>query len=174
MKVLIIGATGATGKDLVDTLLSDENFEIVEIFVRKPTGIQHDKLNEHIVNFNKPADWKNLVTGNVAFSCMGTTLKDAGNKENQRKVDYDYQYNFAEAAKQNGVPHFILVSAYGANEKSPVFYTKMKGELEEAIKKLNFDALTIFQPGILDRKDSKRTTEKLSVQAIKVVSLFRF
>ncbi|MDH5033116.1 MULTISPECIES: NAD(P)H-binding protein [Chryseobacterium] len=167
MKALVIGATGATGKDLVNQLLNDKEFDEVDIFVRKPVDIQNDKLKVHVVNFEKPEEWKEMVKGDVAFSCLGTTLKDAGSKEAQKKVDFDYQYEFAKAAKENEVEDYILVSAYGANPQSKIFYSKMKGELEEAVKQLHFNKITIFKPGMLERKDSERTGEVLGSRIIK-------
>lgn len=167
MKALVIGATGATGKDLVSQLLNDKDFEEIDVFVRKPIDIQNDKLKVHVVNFENPDEWKNMVKGDVAFSCLGTTLKTAGSKEAQRKVDYDYQYEFAKAAKENNVDDYILVSAYGANPKSKIFYSKMKGELEEAVKQLHFNKITIFKPGMLERKDSDRAGEVLGSRIIK-------
>lgn len=167
MKALVIGATGATGKDLVQQLLNDKDFEEVNIFVRKPLNFQNDKLKVHIVDFEKPEEWKGFVKGDVAFSCLGTTLKDAGSKEAQKKVDFDYQYQFAKAAKENNVDDYVLVSAYGANPQSKIFYSKMKGELEEAVKQLHFNKITIFKPGMLERKDSERTGEVLGSRIIK-------
>ncbi len=167
MRALVIGATGATGKDLVTQLLNDKDFEEVNVFVRKPLTIQNEKLKVHVVDFEKPELWKNSVIGDVAFSCMGTTLKDAGSKEAQRKVDYDYQYEFAKAARENNVDDYILVSAYGANPQSKIFYSKMKGELEEAVKQLHFNKITIFKPGMLERKDSARNGEVLGSRIIK-------
>jgi len=167
MKALIIGATGATGKDLVNQLLDDKDFEEVNIFVRKPIEIQNDKLKVHVVDFEKPEQWKDEVKGDVAFSCLGTTLKAAGSKEAQRKVDFDYQYEFAKAAKENSVDDYILVSSYGANPKSKIFYSRMKGELEEAVKQLHFGKITIFKPGMLERKDSDRPGEVLGSRIIK-------
>ncbi|MDO5615240.1 MAG: NAD(P)H-binding protein [Cruoricaptor ignavus] len=167
MKALVIGATGATGKDLVRKLLNDNDFEEVNIFVRRPLDIENDKLKTHIINFDEPEKWKNLVKGDVAFSCLGTTLKAAGSKEAQRKIDFDYQYNFAKAAKDNDVPDYILVSSYGANPKSKIFYSRMKGELEESVKALHFDKITLFQPGMLERKNSDRGGEVLGGKIIK-------
>ena len=167
MKALIIGATGATGKDLVNQLLDDKDFEEVNIFVRKPIEIQNDKLKVHLVDFEKPEQWKDEVKGDVAFSCLGTTLKAAGSKGAQRKVDFDYQYEFAKAAKENSVDDYILVSSYGANPKSKIFYSRMKGELEEAVKQLHFGKITIFKPGMLERKDSDRPGEVLGSRIIK-------
>ncbi|MGZ5262689.1 MAG: NAD(P)H-binding protein [Kaistella sp.] len=172
MKALVIGATGATGKDLVAQLLKDSDYDEVNVFVRKPLTINDTKLKTHIVNFDQPEDWKDLVKGDVAFSCLGTTLKAAGSKEAQRKVDYVYQYNFAKAAKENEVEDFVLVSSYGANPKSKLFYSRMKGELEQSIKALHFNKLMIFQPGMLERKDSERTGEVLGGKIIKFANKF--
>jgi len=167
MKALVIGATGATGKDLIKQLLDDKDFEEVDIFVRKPLNLENEKLKTHIVDFEKPEEWKDFVKGDVAFSCLGTTLKAAGSKEAQKKVDFNYQYEFAKAAKENNVDDYVLVSAYGANPKSKIFYSKMKGELEEAVKQLHFNKITIFKPGMLERKDSERTGEVLGSRIIK-------
>ncbi|WP_332024376.1 NAD(P)H-binding protein [Kaistella sp.] len=172
MKALVIGATGATGKDLVSQLLTDKGYDEVNVFVRRPLAVENPKLKTHIVNFDKPDEWKDLVKGDVAFSCLGTTLKTAGSKEAQRKVDYDYQYNFAKAAKENEVEDYILVSSYGAHPKSKLFYSRMKGELEQSIKDLHFNKLTIFQPGMLERKDSERTGEVLGGKIIKFANKF--
>ncbi len=167
MKALIIGATGATGKDLVKLLLNDPDYSEVSVFVRKPLHINNSKLTVHMVDFDAPEKWQNLVQGDVAFSCLGTTLKAAGSKDAQWKVDFDYQYNFAKAARENGVEDFVLVSAYGANPQSKIFYSRMKGELEDKIKALEFPKLTFFQPGMLERKDSDRTGEVLGAKVLK-------
>lgn len=172
MKALVIGATGATGKDLVKQLLNDPDYEEVNVFVRKPLETENPKLKNHLVDFEKPEEWRHLVQGDVAFSCLGTTLKNAGSKEAQRKVDYDYQYNFAKTAKENGVEDYILVSSYGASPKSKIFYSKMKGDLEESVKNLHFNKITIFQPGMLERKDTERTGEVLGGKIIKFANKF--
>ena len=166
MKALIIGATGATGKDLLAKLLEDEAFSEIHSFVRKPMSISHPKLHAHVVDFDTPEAWSDLLHGDVAFSCLGTTLAVAGTKEAQWRVDYDYQYAFAEHCKNNGVSTFVLVSAAGAKAQSKLFYNRMKGALEEAVKKLNFPRLLIFQPSILIRSNSDRGAENFSVKAI--------
>lgn len=166
MKALIIGATGATGKDLLAKLLEDEAYTEIHSFVRKPMSISHPKLHAHVVDFDTPEAWSDLLHGDVAFSCLGTTLAVAGTKEAQWRVDYDYQYAFAEHCKNNGVSTFVLVSAAGAKAQSKLFYNRMKGALEEAVKKLNFPRLLIFQPSILIRSNSDRGAENFSVKAI--------
>ena len=166
MKALIIGATGATGKDLVIQLLADDTYSQVHCFVRKPLTLTHPKLHTHVVDFETPEVWADLLRGDVAFSCLGTTLAAAGSKEAQWRVDYDYQYNFAKLCHNNGVPTFVLVSAAGAKAQSKLFYNRMKGQLEDAIKALGFARLLIFQPSVLVRKGSDRKGEQFGLKMI--------
>ena len=168
MKALIIGATGATGKDLVTQLLADDTYNEVHCFVRKPLALTHPKLHAHVVNFETPEAWADLLHGDVAFSCLGTTLAVAGTKEAQWRVDYDYQYAFAEQCKANGVPTFVLVSAAGATAQSKLFYNRMKGQLEDAVKALGFASLLIFQPSVLIRSNSDRGAENFIIKVMGV------
>ena len=170
MKALIIGATGATGKDLLSQLLADDTYAEVHCFVRKPLALTHPKLHAHVVDFETPEAWADLVRGDVAFSCLGTTLAVAGSKEAQWRVDYDYQYAFAQQCKANGVPTFVLISAAGAKAQSKLFYNRMKGQLEDAIKALGFSCLLIFQPSVLIRSNSDRSGENFTVKAFKFLN----
>ena len=172
MKALVIGATGATGKDLVNQLCQDSDFDEIDIFVRRRSDFHHEKVKAHLVDFDHPEEWKHLVKGDVAFSCLGTTLKSAGSKENQKVIDYDYQFNFAKAAKENNVQDYILVSAYGASPDSKIFYSRIKGELEEAVKNLKFEKTTIFKPGMLERKNTDRNGEVFGLKIIKFLNKF--
>lgn len=167
MKAIIIGGTGATGKELVAQLLEDQRFEAVTVLVRRPYFEAHPKLTEIIVDFEKLNDYQHKITGDVAFSTLGTTLKDAGSKDAQWRVDHDYQLEFAKIAKANGVESFVLLSAFGADVNSSFFYNKMKGTLEENMQKLNFSQLTVLHPGGIDRSDSTRTGEKVMMKALK-------
>lgn len=159
LKAVIIGATGATGIELVKELIDSDAYQSVTVFVRKNYTLSHPKLKVYQVNFEKPEDWASLVVGDVAFSAMGTTLKAAGSKEEQWKVDYDYQFHFAKTARNNEIPAFVLVSAIGADAKSSIFYSRMKGALEVAVGKLDFKKLLIFQPGLLIRPQTDRKAE---------------
>ena len=84
------------------------------------------------------------MTGDVLFSALGTTKKDAGSKDSQYKVDFTYQFNVAKIAAKNRVKHLVLVSSVGANSKSLFFYPKIKGQLEDEVKKLAFDKIHMF------------------------------
>jgi uncharacterized protein YbjT (DUF2867 family) len=176
MHALIIGATGATGRDLLEQLLADPEFNKVDIFVRKETGVKHEKLQSHIIDFNEPSQWRHLVKGDVLFSCLGTTLKIAGSKEAQWKIDHDYQYQFAQAARANNVPQLVLISADMASPDSRLFYSRMKGQLEEEVKALNFERLDIFNPPLLIRKNTDRggeRTAKIILGIFNSLGLFR-
>lgn len=173
---LVIGATGATGKDLVAQLLEDPAFVNVHVFVRREVDLHNDKLHVHIVDFDKMDEWKDQLQGNVLFSALGTTIKKAGSQQAQWKIDYTYQYEVAKAAKENGVEIMTLVSSAWATADSKVFYTRMKGQLEEDVKKLGFRSLAIMRPPSLIRKDTDRFGERISVsllQALNKIGLLR-
>lgn len=91
MKAIVIGATGATGREIVNLLLKDSNFSNVSCFVRTPPNIKHEKLTIHKINFSKISEYKNLIAADVIFSALGTTVKNAGSKKQQYLVDYTYQ-----------------------------------------------------------------------------------
>ena len=170
MRALVIGATGAVGKDLVKLLLEDAAFGSVTLFVRRPVEETHPKLTVHIVDFDRPGEWSGLLQGDVLFSCLGTTLKAAGSQDAQWKVDYTYQYNTAKAARENGVRTYVLVSAINASPDSKFFYNRMKGELEVAVKQLGFPGCIILQPPSLIRKGSDRFGERAGVAVLKFLN----
>lgn len=162
---IIIGATGLVGNHLLLRLLNDVQFDKVKIFVRRPTGMQHPKLEENVIDFDKKKTYKKLVTGDVLFSCLGTTKRQAKTKAQQYKVDFTYQYEFAKMASRNKVPSYVLVSSSSAKKNSKIFYLRMKGELEEAVKELNFSHIHIVQPSILQgKRDKVRIGEKLAAK----------
>jgi len=176
MKAIVIGGSGATGRELVNQLLEDGRFDGVTALVRRPYFEDHPKLRELLIDFENLDEHQDEIRGEIAFSCLGTTLKDAGSKEAQWRVDHDYQLEFASRAKANGVEHFVLMSAMGANPKSSIFYNKMKGTLEQNLLKLNFDRLIILHPGGIERPGSTRKGERAMIKALKAfnaIGLFK-
>ena len=167
MKALVIGATGATGRELVQLLLKDNDISQVSIFVRTAPNIKHKKLKINVIDFKDLEKSKDIIKGDILFSALGTTKKDAGGKDQQHEIDYIYQYEFAKIAAENGVANYSLVSSVGANSKSSFFYPKIKGALEEAVKKLNFKKIDIFQPPMLIRQpDLMREGEKSGIKIL--------
>ncbi len=159
---LMIGGTGLVGSQLLSQLLNDARFDKVISFGRRGTGQAHPKLDEQIVDFDAPESWSSLVKGDVAFSSLGTTRKQAGSPAAQKRVDYDYQLAFARAAASNGVGTYVLVSSSSANPGSRIFYTRLKGELDRDVQKLGFQRVRIMRPSLLrgDRQQP-RGGEKL-------------
>lgn len=163
MKAIVIGATGLVGRSIITQLLLKNEISAVKIFARRSSGIQHPKLYEHIVDFEKVNDWTSEVTGDVLFSALGTTLKTVGTKDAQYRIDHDYQLMVAIAAATNGVSNYVLISSVNSSSKSPFFYLKMKGELEDKIRTLQFKSVSILRPGPLKgTREKPRLMEEVS------------
>ena len=169
-KALVIGATGATGRALVAALLQNPGFSSVETFVRRKSGLSHEKLAEHVIDFADEKAWSHLVAGDVLFSALGTTLKAAGGKAAQWAVDYTAQLAFARAARANGVPAYVLISSLGANPDSGSFYFSMKGKLDREVSALGFERTVILRPPSLIRDDLQRGSEKLTLGVLRILS----
>lgn len=167
----VIGATGLVGREFVEFLLNDSSsrpvVSKVTVFTRRPLEIRSPILINHIVDFDKlnhPSEgWRSKLDGDVLFSAMGTTLKQAKTKEEQYKVDYHHQMEVARAFKANGGKTLVLISAAGADPRSPFFYVRMKGELERDVQKLDFERLRILRPALLQgHRENSRMGETVS------------
>lgn len=153
---VLLGATGLVGSHILDALLADPLWTRVTCIGRRTTGRKHRKLVEHVVDLFEPTEWAHLVQGDVAFSALGTTRSTAGSKQAQWEVDHDYQLYFAQAARKNRIPTFVLISSAGANTHSPLFYPRMKGQLEGEIAALHFPRARILRPSLLDGERSEK------------------
>lgn len=161
---LLFGASGLVGGFCLKHLLESPIYDKVITFGRKEVDIHHEKLTQHLIEFDNLQEYQKLIQGDDLFCCLGTTLKKAGSKEAFRKVDFHYPLQIAELAAWNKVGQFILVSAVGADPYSLFFYNEVKGELEEAIKDLSFWGIHIMQPAMLlgERRES-RPLERLGM-----------
>jgi uncharacterized protein YbjT (DUF2867 family) len=163
-QAVIFGATGLVGAALMKQLLSSERYSKVLSFVRRGTGVTHPRLIEYITDFDQPESFKKEIKGDDIFLCVGTTIAKAGTKDNFFKVDHGYNFNAAEIAKQNGIQNCLLVSAIGADAKSGIFYSMVKGKLEEDIAELGFHSLHIFRPSLLlGKRNELRIGERIAV-----------
>jgi uncharacterized protein YbjT (DUF2867 family) len=168
VKTIVIGATGLVGAEIVRRLLADERFASVTVLGRRPGGVAHRKLQEHVVDFDAPASFRALVRGDVLFSALGTTLRAAGSQEAQRRVDHGYQLAVAAAARANGVGTYVLVSSAGASPRARIFYSRMKGELERDVEALRFPRTRILRPGLLDgERREPRTGERWALRILR-------
>ena len=163
-KALVIGATGLVGSNLVRLLIEDPVFGEINVFGRRSLGIEDVKLKEHIVDFDQPDSWKSQLKGDVLFSSLGTTIKKAGSKNKQYKVDYTYQHEAAQAANENKVETCVLVSSLGANPSSRIFYSRIKGELDEAVQQMGFNSVFILRPSaLIGERSEKRAGESVMI-----------
>ncbi|WP_237057072.1 NAD-dependent epimerase/dehydratase family protein [Microbulbifer sediminum] len=162
-RAIVIGATGLVGSALVDRLARSESIQSVITITRRPAPHPSDKVDNRVVDFEQLAAHPTLFQGDMLFSCLGTTRRQAGSLQAQRRVDLDYQFQAAELAAANGVRHYLLVSSSGANAESRSGYLKMKGELERRVQRLAFPRVSIFQPSLLlGSRDHLRMGEQLA------------
>ena len=170
---VIIGATGVVGREILNEILSGEHYDRIYILGRSSISKLPDnsRLEKIIIDFENINFDTNILENADVFASLGTTIKIAGSKENQKKIDVDYTVNFAKLC-EGRIRSFNVVSAIGANSKSKNFYNSLKGELEDALKELNLGVLRIFQPSLLiSKRADGRFLEELF---IKISPLFKF
>ena len=158
---LLLGGSGLTGGHCLDYLLNDGHYEQVVALVRRPLPIEHPKLNQIQVDFNRLNDSLAGIQANDVFCCLGTTIKKAGSQKAFYEVDFTYPAEIAKLSLANGAEKFMLISAIGANSKSSVFYNRVKGKVEEEIDRYGFKGFYIFRPSLLlGKRQERRSTEK--------------
>lgn len=160
---IVAGATGLVGGHLVDQLLKNDLYEKVFLFTRKPLEIQHAKIQQFIVDFERLKPSELPQRADDVYCALGTTIKKAGSQAAFYKVDHDYVVNMAGYAASIGAVRFLVVSAMGANAKSRIFYNRVKGEMEFAISRLLIKEKHIFRPSlILGKRNEFRFGEYLA------------
>ena len=168
---LIIGSTGLIGSQLLQILLESDYYSTVITFVKRDTGIQHSKLKQYIIDFDKPESYKDLVNGDDFFCTIGTTINKAGSKEAFRKVDFEYPQQFAKIAVKNKINQFLIISSLGATISSSNFYLKTKGEIESFLKASTLEKVSILRPSLLlGNRTEFRFGEKVGAYFIKTFS----
>eukprot|EP01063_Lacrimia_lanifica_P031815 TRINITY_DN5321_c0_g1_i1.p1 TRINITY_DN5321_c0_g1~~TRINITY_DN5321_c0_g1_i1.p1 ORF type:complete len:238 (+),score=59.67 TRINITY_DN5321_c0_g1_i1:97-810(+) len=173
-KALVLGGTGAVGKELVKELVTSGVFAKVRCLVRKPRGAGYYGVDDGpaagvleevaVPDFDKLAEHASSYEGGFeyGFSSFGTTRKDAGGADAFRRIDKGYNITSAELMKAHGVRHFQLVSSQGASASSWLLYPKTKGEIEEAVKAMGFASVTVWRPGLLAGRPGGRAGESLA------------
>ena len=171
-KAIVIGATGLVGQHLVKQL--SELYDTLIVIARRPPRYINASMRFYQVN-----DFDNLaeIFASVgvdrktdAFSCLGTTKKQAGSDEAFRKVDHDYNVNFAKLCQDKGVENFFLLSSMNADIDSRFLYNRVKAETEQSIMALNFAQIVIFRPSLLLGKHKGRPLESIGQKAFQLIS----
>ena len=163
-QVTLFGATGLIGSYLLEFLLKDSDIHLINVVGRNPFHLQHDKINNIVIDFEDVSSISNSITGSEAvFVSIGTTMsKVNGDKIKYKSVDFDIIFNIANACKQKNINQFIYVSSLGANANSSNFYLRLKGEIDEAVAKLNLNSTSVFRPSVLlGKRNEFRPGEKI-------------
>ena len=149
--VLLAGATGLVGRECLRLLLPDGDFGRIVVVARRPLSpdVRSPKLETHVLDFDQLNEHDQLFRVDALICALGTTIRQAGSRTRFRTVDYEYPLALAKLGRANGCQHFLLVSSLGANPKSRVFYNRVKGEVEEAVRALGYPRVTIVRPSLL-------------------------
>jgi uncharacterized protein YbjT (DUF2867 family) len=166
---IVIGATGLVGSRLVDVLLADPVYDTIHLLVRRTFARSDSRLREHLVDFAHLARFAMPAADDV-YCCLGTTIGIAGSQEAFREVDYAYPLAVARSALHGGAQQFLFVSAMGADAHSSVFYSHVKGELEDAIAALGYRAAIAFRPSLLaGERAAQRLGERVALMVLQPV-----
>ena len=164
---VVAGASGMIGRYLVNVLLEDAFYDVIVTLTRRPLEIYSPKLQQRVVDFDQLSA-ADLSGATHLFCCLGTTLKTAGSKEVFRRVDFEYCERFARLGREAGARRLMLVSSVGANPNASAFYLKTKGQTEEAVARLGFEALHIFRPSaLMGQRDEARAGERFAAGVLR-------
>jgi uncharacterized protein YbjT (DUF2867 family) len=170
---LVAGASGLVGGHLLQLLLADDAYARVVTLGRRQLAAQHPKLEQRVVEFDTLDALADFPRADDVFCCLGTTIKTAGSQAAFRKVDHDYVLRLARAGQRAppGARQFLLVSALGADPASRIFYSRVKGEVEAAVRQLPYQGIQIFRPSFLmgERADV-RLAERVGVPLARAVA----
>ncbi len=155
MKVLLLGATGLVGNECLQLLIAEKRVSEIRVFSRSPLVLSDNKINVVCAPLDEMNKHSSFFEVDALLCALGTTIKKAGSQQAFRLVDYEYPVTAASIAKQHDVQHYLLVTALGANAQSSIFYNRVKGETENAIKDFTFKRTTIIRPSLLlgERKE---------------------
>lgn len=172
MKIaLIAGSTGLVGSEILNKIIENQSYDKIHLLLREEIDLHSSNVIQHVINFDELSTFEPGDPITHIFCTLGTTIKKAKTKEQFRKVDYDYVLALGEKAVTWKAKKFLLVSSLGANAKSGIFYNRVKGEIEQALEKLQLAKLFIFRPSLLmgSRKEH-RSTEKTAINLYKVIN----
>lgn len=166
---LIAGATGLVGKQLINELIANTEFEKIIAISRRNLSIVHPKLECRIMNFDLMDSFDYNGKIDVCFCALGTTQKKSG-REGTLKVDYEYVLNLARLCARLAIPKFLVVSSQGANPNSPIFYLRTKGQMEVAVGKTNVDTIYVVRPSLITgEREEFRLGETMGYYTYKVL-----
>jgi uncharacterized protein YbjT (DUF2867 family) len=170
---VIFGASGLIGNCCLRRLLVHQAYDKIISIGRGPIKATHPKLIHYEVDMTQSENYRHLMRGDDLFICLGTTMKKAGSKEAFYEIDHNLIFNIAKTGSLQGMNQLMLVSSIGADSRSLVFYLKVKGELEDDVRRLPYWSVHIMRPSVLlGSRDEKRPAEKIVGQLSKGLQYF--
>ncbi len=160
---LVAGSSGLVGGHLLRQILDNPAYDRVTALTRRTLPLTHKKLVQQVVDFDRLAEVGDFPRVHDVFCCLGTTIRQAGSQEAFRKVDMTYVAELGRMAVRHRTTQFLVVTALGADPRSRVFYNRVKGETEEAIRRLQFEGIQIFRPSLLlGKREQSRPAERIA------------
>lgn len=167
MRVMLLGATGLVGGQALQILLEDTRCTALIAPTRRPLPMSAAKLDNPVLDFEQLPGTAPWWAVDAVVCALGSTLAQAGSREAFRRIDHDYPLTFAGQAYAHGAATFVLNSAAGADAGSRFFYNRVKGDLEQDLRELGFDSLTLVRPGLIGgERAQKRTGEHLASKVL--------
>jgi uncharacterized protein YbjT (DUF2867 family) len=168
--VILVGSSGLIGSNLLSELIQSEAISEILLLVRRSTDVSSSKVKELIVNFEKTNSYSIDIQADIIYSCLGTTKSETPNSSLYRQIDLEYPLNLAKLGQMNGVAQFHIISSLGADAGSSNSYLKLKGELEQELKKLSMSSLHIYQPSFLIGERKKdRLADKIMKPVFRLI-----
>ena len=172
---LIFGSSGLIGNELFKTILLNNSYDKIKVFVRSIPEVNNPKVEIIKTDFSNLEQYRDKIIGDDCFFCIGTTKKDTPDQDEYRRVEYNIPVDVAKIAKTNSVKSFYYVSSIGANPNASSNYLKNKGQVEEELKNLNFSKLAIIRPSLLiGNRKSFRLSEVIFTPVMNTLTLFAF
>ena len=172
---LIFGSSGLIGNELFKTILLNNSYDKIKVFVRSIPEINNPKVEIIKTDFTNLEQYKDKIIGDECFFCIGTTKKDTPDKDEYRRIEYNIPIDVAKIAKANSINSFFYISSIGANPNASSNYLKNKGQVEEELKNLNFSKLAIIRPSLLvGNRKSFRLGEIIFTPIMNTLTFFAF
>jgi len=170
---IVLGATGLTGSLLVDRLVADDSYGLIKLFSRKSSGNDSPKIQEYTGDILQLENFQSEFTADEVFCCVGTTSAKTKDRNIYRAIDYGIPFTASKMARENNIPAFLVMSSMGANPNSRIFYSRTKGEMEQAVLDQKISNTYILRPSlILGERNERRLGESIGAMLLKLTSIF--
>jgi len=169
---IVLGATGLTGSLLLARLAADDSYGVIKLFSRKPSGNPSPRIQEYLGDVLQLENFESHFTGDEVFCCVGTTSAKTKDRSMYRSIDYGIPFAASKLARKNNIPTFLVMSSMGANPGSSIFYSRTKGEMEQAVLDQKIPNTYVLRPSlIMGNRKERRLGESIGAVLLKMTSV---